>query len=57
MAILPLMERLFIGSAVAVQLLLGQLIYLLRQYFEPIAPSNLTNVRWKRIAEIILSGR
>jgi len=32
-----------------------QFIYLLREFFEPISPSNLTNLMWRRLAEEVLS--
>jgi len=34
----------------------AELVNLLRQYFEPIAPSNLANIKWYRIVEIILTS-
>jgi len=34
----------------------AELVNLLRQYFEPIAPSNLVNIKWYRIVEIILTS-
>jgi hypothetical protein len=33
----------------------AQFIYLLREFFEPISPSNLTNLMWRRLAEEVLS--
>lgn len=32
----------------------AHLISLLREFFEPINPSNLTNIMWKRLAEKVL---
>jgi hypothetical protein len=43
------------GNREQVALEKAQFIYLLREFFEPISPSNLINLMWRRLAEEVLS--